>query len=83
METLKNEMGTMGTVENLTPIEKELYQKCLSHFPEMTIMAWKELRKNAQSTIDPGAKQFYIYNNFLSPEKPDKDDTNEWRSTIN
>ncbi|MCX6753594.1 MAG: hypothetical protein NTV03_00870 [Candidatus Nomurabacteria bacterium] len=84
METLKQETtATVTEIVNLTPIEKDLYQKCLSRIPDMTIMTWKKIREDALGNKDKGAKTFYECNNFLVADMPDEDERKEFKGNIN
>lgn len=71
----------MQNIENikLTPVEKELYEKCLLKYPDMTILGFKEIRQNAIKTKDPGVRTFYLINGILSEERPDRDTIKEWK----
>lgn len=84
METLKQETTTATEIVNLTPVEKDLYQKCLSRIPSMTVMTWKKLREDALKNTDKGARKFYEYNNFLVADTmPDEDERKEFKQNIN
>jgi hypothetical protein len=70
-----------SSLENviLTPEESKLYEKCLTKYPEMTVMAFKELRENALKVRDTGAKNFYSFNGILVDKIPEASEIEELR----
>lgn len=70
---------TSNNVEGskLNPIEKEMYEKCISMNPGLTEDDWLELRESALSVKNPGAQKFFAIHGLYTNEKPDADTIEE------